>query len=765
MNNTSAISQRVHLGLADQLMSAIKKCVIPILITASLFLPIVASNSAHASDTSAVSAASTLQREAFSYTGTSDTFVVPAGVTEIQVYVRGGAGPSIGAGIGGKGAYVSTVLEVVPSSTITVNVGALGLANNKTVSFGGGGAAGHTNATSQGGGASDLRIGGSALSNRAVVAGGGGGGGSSGSAGHGGTPNGTDGTQTVAGFNGLGGRGATQSAGGAGGAFGGGCTPTVTGSAGALGEGGSGAPQPGGSGGGGGYYGGGGGGNGCNTGPGGGGSSWADPLLTTETSYSLATSLSAGCIEIVWPVDLATPSTCLGVADTAAPTLSSTVPANNATGVSLTSDIVLNFSERVSTTDGKNIVIKKVSDNSIVESISLTDTSKVIFSGTTVTITPTSPFTFKESYYITIDSGGFKDRAGNSYAGISLSTALTFTAEEDTTPPTLVSSDPKNNATDVPVTSDITLNFSEDVVATSNKIIKVRKTSDDSTIEEVSVSDATKVIVAGALVTINPSTDFIFGESLYITIDSGAFEDQAGNPYAGITSSTELTFTTVALPPPATSDSENISEVTTPGVTVTDSTVYTTAPRRVAENSSITVLSTRQTKTQRLRTETPSVCLTTNDDIVFIDNGKCNVSVLNKKTGDVLRRLRTTVIDSEVVELGIGNEIAILAPIYFDNGSSKLSNTAKKRITQLKDQISDAGTVLVTGHSGIMLGDTPENRALSQARAVSTVREMKRVGATGPFFSLAVGAADPEVNSTSRSAQTKNRRVVIVLVP
>lgn len=204
---------------------------------------------------------------------------------------------------------------------------------------------------------------------------------------------------------------------------------------------------------------------------------------------------------------------------------------------------------------------------------------------------------------------------------------------------------------------------------------------------------------------------------------------------------------------------------TSPGVTVTDPTVYATPPRRVADQSAITVLSQSQTRTQRLRTATPAICLTTNDDIVFIDEGRCNVSVLNKKTGDVLRRLNTTVIDSDVVELGIGNEIATLAPIYFSNGSSVLTNTARKQIATLEDRISAAGTVLVTGHTGIMTGNTAENRTLSQSRSVNTVREMKRIGATGPFYSVAVGAADPEVKNTERSAQAKNRRVVIILVP
>jgi outer membrane protein OmpA-like peptidoglycan-associated protein/Tol biopolymer transport system component len=217
--------------------------------------------------------------------------------------------------------------------------------------------------------------------------------------------------------------------------------------------------------------------------------------------------------------------------------------------------------------------------------------------------------------------------------------------------------------------------------------------------------------------------------------------------------------------PTTTVPSTGTSTATTPGVTVTDPTVYTVAPKKVASGSSIAVLAPTDIKTQRLQSNTPDVCLPTKDDIVFIETGRCTVDVLDKKSGNVLRRLRTTVVEEDIVELGIGNEVAILAPIYFDNGSAELAKKARSRVRGLKNQISAAGTVMVVGHSGIMLGDTEENRALSRQRAINTVREMKRIRATGPFYSIGVGAIDPSVNNTSRDAQSKNRRVIIVLVP
>jgi outer membrane protein OmpA-like peptidoglycan-associated protein len=226
------------------------------------------------------------------------------------------------------------------------------------------------------------------------------------------------------------------------------------------------------------------------------------------------------------------------------------------------------------------------------------------------------------------------------------------------------------------------------------------------------------------------------------------------------TTTTAAPTTTIAPPPTTTLPPAPIA-----GVTVTDTKIYTKAPQKVASGSAIAVLSTDQIRTQKIVSLTPSVCLPTNDDIVFIDEGRCTANILSKKTGEVLRRLRTTVVEDKVTTLGIGNEVVILAPIFFENGSATINTRGRNRIKNLTTQINAAGTIMVVGHSGIMLGDTPENRALSRSRATNTVRAIKSAGGTGPFYSIGAGTSDPEVNSTNRDVQAKNRRVVIVLVP
>ena len=140
------------------------------------------------------------------------------------------------------------------------------------------------------------------------------------------------------------------------------------------------------------------------------------------------------------------------------PTLTSSDPADNATAVvAEESNIVLNFSSV--DVEMEIIVIYKTSDNSVVETIDVTS-NQVTGSGTSqITINPTDDLESLTEYYLKIDATAFDDPSGNSYAGISDTTSLSFTTG-DTVAPTLTSSDPADNATAVAEGSNIVLNFS-----------------------------------------------------------------------------------------------------------------------------------------------------------------------------------------------------------------------------------------------------------------------------------------------------------------
>lgn len=250
----------------------------------------------------------------YGHTGAAQTFTVPAGVEILTATACGARGgdytpnnPAYG-----RGGCSTAMVDTTPSTVMNLYVGGRG-GNHCRVTYtsasapncstgsgwglggwNGGGAGGPGGPTyyggwaGGGGGASDIRVGGSSLADRVLVAGGGGG--SLAQGGHGGGTTGLPGANIGA-NGGLGGGGGTAAAGGAGGNRAG--YIGGNGANGSLGVGGAGGLCPhswcfGGGGGGGGYYGGGGGESGdsgiSNSGAGGGGgSSYAGPNLRDVT--------------------------------------------------------------------------------------------------------------------------------------------------------------------------------------------------------------------------------------------------------------------------------------------------------------------------------------------------------------------------------------------------------------------------------------------------------------------------------------------------
>jgi serralysin len=112
-----------------------------------------------------------------------------------------------------------------------------------------------------------------------------------------------------------------------------------------------------------------------------------------------------------------------------APTLTSASPGDGSTGVRDDANIVLTFSEKIVAGTG-SISIRR-SDGTVFQSFDVAaNPAGLTISGNTVTIDPSSYFAAGKGYYVTVGSSALKDVDGNSYAGISSSSALNFTAEK-----------------------------------------------------------------------------------------------------------------------------------------------------------------------------------------------------------------------------------------------------------------------------------------------------------------------------------------------
>jgi hypothetical protein len=219
--------------------------------------------------------------DTLNFTGGIQIFTVPAGITSITVDLRGASGGGQ-VGNGGAGGKIVTTMAVTPGQQFYVVVGGGGVVATTNVIPGGyNGGGSSLNMGSSGGGATDLRIGGTSVTDRVLVAGGGGGGSrlsyDQSAIGYGGGGGGL-----IAGYGSgspAGGGGGTQIEGGAPVSSGG----SSTGDAGGFGYGGRSTGSSGnmGGGGGGGWYGGGG-----SWGAGGGGSSYANPAFFQNVQHT-----------------------------------------------------------------------------------------------------------------------------------------------------------------------------------------------------------------------------------------------------------------------------------------------------------------------------------------------------------------------------------------------------------------------------------------------------------------------------------------------
>lgn len=117
----------------------------------------------------------------------------------------------------------------------------------------------------------------------------------------------------------------------------------------------------------------------------------------------------------------------LNAGDAIPPTATGFNPANGATGVARSGNLVVTFSETIVKGTAGSIAVRRSSDNTVVQS-TLVTAAAVTVSGNTATI-PFSTLEYSTGYYVTVDAGAFRDAAGNNFAGISNTTTWTFTTE------------------------------------------------------------------------------------------------------------------------------------------------------------------------------------------------------------------------------------------------------------------------------------------------------------------------------------------------
>jgi Protein of unknown function (DUF1566)/Bacterial Ig-like domain len=214
--------------------------------------------------------------------------------------------------------------------------------------------------------------------------------------------------------------------------------------------------------------------------------------------------------------------------DITAPTVSSVSPANNAIDVTTNSNITASFSENMTAASFSNTTFTLSSGAGTV-------TGAVSYNGTTATFNPSVNLAFSTLYTATLTTG-VTDAAGNPLA-TNYTWNFTTGAAPDTTAPTVSSTNPASNATNVAVNGDLTATFSENMTAGSFGATTFTLSSNAGSVSG-------PVTYSGTTATFNPNANLAFSTLYTATLTTGV-TDAAGNPLA---TNYVWTFTTAAAP-------------------------------------------------------------------------------------------------------------------------------------------------------------------------------------------------------------------------
>jgi len=205
--------------------------------------------------------------------------------------------------------------------------------------------------------------------------------------------------------------------------------------------------------------------------------------------------------------------------DTTAPKIVSTDPSDDATNVSTNKKISVTFDDvmDVATLKAKTIFLSQANGTVVPASISYA--SKVAVLDPTNALAPNAVYTMKVTRGVT-------DSSGNA---LELSKTWTFTTagSGDSIPPTVLSTNPINNATNVFLNKSISATFSEAMQATTVNTLTFSVTSASG----APVSGAVSYDTGSRIGTFKPSVDLLQNTTYTAHLGTGA-KDSAGNPLA-----------------------------------------------------------------------------------------------------------------------------------------------------------------------------------------------------------------------------------------
>jgi len=212
-------------------------------------------------------------------------------------------------------------------------------------------------------------------------------------------------------------------------------------------------------------------------------------------------------------------------ADTTDPTASSYTPADNATGVArntiiqftMADDDQVQMSDIAVTVGGQSAIAGGVFQAGYSGASSQITP---VGSGYQITIDREADFSFSDNITVVVNG---KDMSGNSLAD-----SISFTVTADNIDPTISSQSPANGETGVVLTENISFNLGDNIQVASNTI-SATIGGNPAIVNGAFQSGFEGTIVVnglGYIVTVNPTSDFVFGATVSVNITA---EDSTGN--------------------------------------------------------------------------------------------------------------------------------------------------------------------------------------------------------------------------------------------
>ncbi|MCK2097741.1 beta strand repeat-containing protein, partial [Thauera aromatica] len=221
----------------------------------------------------------------------------------------------------------------------------------------------------------------------------------------------------------------------------------------------------------------------------------------------------------------------------AAPTLSSASPADNATGVAITGNVVLTFSEAIAAGTGDIVLYDITGAGADTRTIDVTDSSQLTISGNTLTINPSTDLLTTNQYAVKMASGVIVDGSAQAYAGIADNSTLNFsTGTVDSTAPSVTLVDVTSPTQ--PNAGTVTINFSEQVQNVDITDFTLTRGGSSVDISGLTVNGS------GAQYTLDLSSVTSIAGSYVLTLNTSNITDTTGNALASGTSESFVIDTT-----------------------------------------------------------------------------------------------------------------------------------------------------------------------------------------------------------------------------